>query len=102
MDCLVFGRQKKRRYVIFMMHPLARIEEERMRPVNTQATHGLTHFPDTPRTPSNRQLLENARKAKEAVERRKGRLDLCSICKGFFRSKSAEVGIFVCPTCRSK
>ena len=45
---------------------------------------------------------DNERKAREAAERAKGRMDFCSICKESFRSNSPEVGIFVCPKCRSK
>jgi hypothetical protein len=37
-----------------------------------------------------------------AADRRRGRLDLCNVCKEFFRSNSSAVGVFVCPTCRSQ
>lgn len=47
-------------------------------------------------------LSYRAKKAKEAAERAKGRMDFCSVCKETFRSNSTEVGIFVCPKSQSK
>jgi hypothetical protein len=49
-------------------------------------------------------VLERVRRATEAeaAERSKGRLDLCSVCRKFFRSNSPEVGICMCSSCRSK
>ncbi len=47
-------------------------------------------------------LSYRAKKAREAAERAKGRMDLCSVCKESFRSNSPEVGVFVCPKCQSK
>ena len=49
--------------------------------------------------------IENPKRVQRAIaaaaaERRKGRLELCSVCREFFRSNSPEVGIFVCPKCR--
>jgi len=35
----------------------------------------------------------------EPVVAAKGRLDLCSVCREFFRSNSLDVGIFVCAKC---
>jgi len=42
------------------------------------------------------------RRARAAARRLRRRLDLCSICREFFRSDSPEVGVFVCPSCQSK
>jgi formylmethanofuran dehydrogenase subunit E len=37
-----------------------------------------------------------------AIDRSKGRLNLCSVCKEFFRSNSSKVGKHVCPSCLRK
>lgn len=46
--------------------------------------------------------IQAAECAKEAAEQAKGRMDFCSVCKETFMANSQEVGIFVCPGCRSR
>ena len=46
-----------------------------------------------------RQASEAARQRRERV---KGRLEMCSMCGEFFRSTSVEVGVSICPFCRTK
>ena len=49
-----------------------------------------------------KEAAEMKRKVREEDERRKGRLEVCGICRELFRSTSPEVGIYMCPSCRSK
>ena len=55
-----------------------------------------------PRAPGKWETIRAAKRAKEAAEHAKGRMDFCSVCKESFISNSPEVGIFVCPKCQSK
>ncbi len=38
---------------------------------------------------------------KARADAKRGRLDVCSLCRESFRSTSQEVGIFLCPKCRA-
>ena len=59
------------------------------------------HDPELQRA---RRAIEASATARRRVEldRRRGRLDLCSVCREFFRSNSQEVGVCVRPSCQSK
>jgi hypothetical protein len=45
---------------------------------------------------------QSARRAETEAGRGKGLLHFCSRCRNRYQSNSTEVGVFVCPNCRSK
>jgi hypothetical protein len=47
-------------------------------------------------------IIREAKRKKYATEMAKGRLEICSDCKEFFRSNSPAVGRCVCPSCQNK
>lgn len=59
------------------------------------------HDPEIQRARRGAKASAAARRRVE-LDRRRGRLDLCSVCRKFFRSNSREVGICVCPNCQKK
>jgi hypothetical protein len=54
------------------------------------------------KAPGKWETIRAAKRAKEAAEQAKGRLAICKFCRESFRTTSEEVGICVCPSCRSK
>ena len=82
-------RQRVREAAEFQRHdPAARARAEAER----ERARGL----------ADREALDRQRRVKEAAERSKGQLELCSVCREFFRSTSTEVGPCLCLSCRSQ